>query len=266
MKVCQFCGAEILAADKTAFYWASEIHVQCIGYAVDSNWRPPVGDVAMTVPSGRPPLKIKEVIALDQIAIGSVVWREFRPWYVTSMIDTMKTFGTVFDYFVVQGLYIISARNILVQQVLKVHEAKPVLGILWIDADIMWTPADVASVLDTAAANPDAIIGALYPGREGNMTVGKVYSQDDVAEADFLGFGFTWTPIKCFLDHPDPWFFNTWENGQIVGEDVWFCKTQKQFGRKILAIRQTGVKHLTEEVKGITGHVAVYNDDGIRYL
>ncbi|MCI0613739.1 hypothetical protein L0244_12200, partial [bacterium] len=148
----------------------------------------------------------------------------------------------------------------------KVHETKPVLGILWIDADILWTPADVAAVLDTAAENPDAIIGCLYPGREGSMTVGKVFSQDDVAEADFLGFGFTWTPIQCFINAVDPWFFNSWENGQIVGEDVFFCQMQKQFGRKILAIRNSGVKHLVENVHGLSGHVAIFNDDGIRYL
>lgn len=171
------------------------------------------------------------------------------------------------EWFVSQGLYIISARNILVQQVKKLHEIDPVPGILWIDSDMQWNFPDVELILSHAEYEPGAVIGCLYPGREGEHVAGAITGSGQIAEASHLGFGFTWTPISCF-DGPSPWFFNEWEGDTIVGEDVYFCRQQKKTGRRILGIKESTVKHAYEP--GPRGMLSpgsqIIDNSGVRYI
>jgi hypothetical protein len=175
-----------------------------------------------------------------RFAIGTPVYREFSSYYVNSLVDVIREYPDA-EFLSVAFSYIAIARNRIVEQAISLD----LDGILWIDADMQFEVRHVTKILEHAERYPGAVIGALYPERNGEKVVGAFLEPQIVMggtifrDADYLGGGFRFDPIFLFPPSEYPWFQEAAPNG----DDVFFCRRFREGGGIILAALDLDVKH-----------------------
>ena len=137
-----------------------------------------------------------------------------------------------------------SARNTVTERFLSRHDAD---WLLWIDSDMQWDPRDIDVVLDAADAKDRPIIGGLCFGMahgslfptlyqfaelDGNLTTVRVREYERDALVRCAATGAAWLLIhrdvlQAMKDREFnaafPWFQETQNGSEPVGEDITFC-------------------------------------------
>lgn len=138
-----------------------------------------------------------------------------------------------------------AARNTVTQRFLDRQDAD---WLLWIDSDMQWNPHDIARILDVADEQDAPIVGglcfgmsqgALFPTiyqwartEAGELTTIRVreYERDAVMQVAATGGAFLLIHRRVLEAMRDkgfnaafPWFQETQNGEQPVGEDITFC-------------------------------------------
>lgn len=174
-----------------------------------------------------------------RFAIATPCYESLHPAYVRSLLDTRAEFD--FEYLLVDHIYTPFARETLVE----LAQNAMVEGILWIDADMGWSVADVKRVV----GQPN-VVGAIYPARKEMKEVGNL---------DHLGFGFIWTPMEAFIKMPRPWFhtaINYDTSYHWIGEDVWFCRRAREYNVQVEQFRSPTITHAFQGMRSLDPLVA----------
>lgn len=154
-----------------------------------------------------------------------------------------------------------ASRNIVTQRFLDRNDAD---WLLWVDADMQWSPLDVDVLLDTADPKTMPVIGGLCFGMahgspvptiyhfaeiDGNLTTIRMqhYERNAIFQVAATGAAFLLihrSALKAMSEHgfnPAFPFFQETQNGtDPVGEDITFCLRMAALGIPVHV--HTGVK------------------------
>jgi len=148
--------------------------------------------------------------------------------------------------------YVDEARNRLVEAMLKEKIAE---YILFNDPDTIYKPLDVQYLVD---ADKDIISGIyVQKGKEHYPVFGKLvgnkiayaknWQKNRIIEVDGIGFGLVLIKRRVFEKIPPPWFHREYK-GEIIGEDLYFCRKAKDYGFKIYIHSGVELGHLGHKV------------------
>lgn len=136
------------------------------------------------------------------------------------------------------------ARNTVTERFLSRKDAD---WLLWIDSDMQWDPRDIDAILDAADAKERPIVGGLAFGMahgslfptiyqwaelDGNLTTIRVREYERDALVRVAATGAAWLLIhrgvlaemkRREFNAAFPWFQETQNGDQPVGEDITFC-------------------------------------------
>lgn len=171
---------------------------------------------------------------------------------IEARVAAAKKAGEKFDAFfgieILQGTYVHTARQELMQQMLN----DDVTHVLWLDTDMRFPPDSLIRLLNhnlpmvginySKRRMPPEFVAIKKIGwNEGERSERLITDADAMGleEVDAIGFGMVMMQVSALANMPDPklepWFWFKWmpEKQQQVGEDVHFCKLFKDSGQKI---------------------------------
>lgn len=125
--------------------------------------------------------------------------------------------------------------------------------LIFIDADMVFTPDSISRLIKH---NKD-IVGANYYTRvtpsvatiklddgKGGYKEGVTVVEKGLFQCAAVGAGFMLINLECLKKIPKPWFDFETINGDIVGEDVYFCKKARQYGVEIWCDSTIKIGHI----------------------
>jgi hypothetical protein len=137
-----------------------------------------------------------------------------------------------------QGTLIVNQRQELAQASLDAGATH----ILFIDADMRFPKDAIFRLLQ----RDEAIVAANYSTRKlplqpvafrDDTTTERVYTEQDdtgLESVAAIGMGLMLIKAEVFQKMPKPWFFVPYQNGIYTGEDIFFCRTAREFGFEVL--------------------------------
>jgi hypothetical protein len=137
-----------------------------------------------------------------------------------------------------QGTLIVNQRQELAQASLDVGATH----ILFIDADMRFPKDAIFRLLQ----RDEAIVAVNYSTRKlplqpvafrDDTTTERVYTEQDdtgLESVAAIGMGLMLIKAEVFQKMPKPWFFVPYQNGIYTGEDIFFCRTAREFGFEVL--------------------------------
>ena len=137
-----------------------------------------------------------------------------------------------------QGTLIVNQRQELAQASLDVGATH----ILFIDADMRFPKDAIFRLLQ----RDEAIVAVNYSTRKlplqpvafrDDTTTERVYTEQDdtgLESVAAIGMGLMLIKAEVFHKMPKPWFFVPYQNGIYTGEDIFFCRTAREFGFEVL--------------------------------
>ena len=137
-----------------------------------------------------------------------------------------------------QGTLIVNQRQELAQASLDVGATH----ILFIDADMRFPKDAIFRLLQRY----EAIVAVNYSTRKlplqpvafrDDTTTERVYTEQDdtgLESVAAIGMGLMLIKAEVFQKMPKPWFFVPYQNGIYTGEDIFFCRTAREFGFEVL--------------------------------
>jgi len=137
-----------------------------------------------------------------------------------------------------QGTLIVNQRQELAQASLDAGATH----ILFIDADMRFPKDAIFRLLqrdeDIVAANYSTRKLPLQPvAFRDDTTTERVYTEQDdtgLESVAAIGMGLMLIKAEVFQKMPKPWFFVPYQNGIYTGEDIFFCRTAREFGFEVL--------------------------------
>jgi hypothetical protein len=137
-----------------------------------------------------------------------------------------------------QGTLIVNQRQELAQASLDAGATH----ILFIDADMRFPKDAIFRLLQ----RDEAIVAVNYSTRKlplqpvafrDDTTTERVYTEQDdtgLESVAAIGMGLMLIKAEVFQKMPKPWFFVPYQNGIYTGEDIFFCRTAREFGFEVL--------------------------------
>jgi hypothetical protein len=137
-----------------------------------------------------------------------------------------------------QGTLIVNQRQDLAQASLDAGATH----ILFIDADMRFPKDAIFRLLQ----RDEAIVAANYSTRKlplqpvafrDDTTTERVYTEQDdtgLESVAAIGMGLMLIKAEVFQKMPKPWFFIHYQNGVYSGEDIWFCRSARETGFKVM--------------------------------
>jgi hypothetical protein len=185
------------------------------------------------------------------------------------MMSAMKLYGRFCNHFVATGqaevmfltdlgTLLPEMRNALVQTAID----QGATHVFWLDSDMTF-PADT---LERLLAHNECIVGAGYsqrkePAKPVSAKDGIwVYTEEDstgIEAVDFVGMGVMLVETEVYKVLPKPWHMTAYveTTGNLVGEDVYFCRKAQAIGAP------TFIDHdLTKEIGHIGYRTFTYKD------
>jgi hypothetical protein len=154
---------------------------------------------------------------LTKFVICTPVYGDTKKCYDLSLIKTLEVWPKT-PYVRIDVHFTHIARYMCVMRVKQLFPDAD--GILWIDSDMEWQPADVTRIV----SDKHRALGAVYRSRTDEGYLVK-YADQESGHVESIGFGFIYTPMHFFPNEMKPWFQTPWinEKEEFMGEDVYFC-------------------------------------------
>lgn len=136
-----------------------------------------------------------------------------------------------------QGTLIVNQRQELAQASLDAGATH----VLFVDADMRFPKDSIRQLL----ARDEDIVAANYSTRKlplqpvafrDDLTSERVYTEEwctGLEEVSAIGMGLMLIKAEVFRKVQKPWFFVPYQNGIYIGEDIFFCRTAREFGFKV---------------------------------